>query len=79
MTRNAAETSDGSTSDMVDLLSLFRILWRRKLMIATIVAIGAVGGYLYGKNLTPKYTATAAVLVDPQQNPVLDLRAMLAA
>jgi succinoglycan biosynthesis transport protein ExoP len=77
MTRNLGETSDASPSDMVDLLSLFRILWRRKLLIATIVTIGAVGGYLYGKNLTPKYTATAAVLVDPQQNPVLDLRAML--
>lgn len=77
MTRNAGEAGDGSTSDMVDLLGLFRILWRRKLLIGTIVAIGAIGGYLYGKNLTPEYSATAAVLIDPQQSPALDLKAML--
>lgn len=77
MTRNGSESSDASASDMIDLLGLFRILWRRKLMIAALVLAGAVGGYLYGKNLTVKYTAQSAVLVDPQQSPALDLKAVL--
>ena len=71
----AGEASSGN--DMVDLLGLFRVLWRRKLLIAAVVALGTVGAYLYGKNLTPTYTAKAAVLIDPQQTQIIELKAML--
>jgi capsular exopolysaccharide synthesis family protein len=72
------ESGDASSgNDMVDLLGLFRVLWRRKLLIAAVVALGTVGAYLYGKNLTPTYTAKAAVLIDPQQTQIIELKAML--
>ena len=78
MTRGMIEPGEASPgNDMVDLLGLFRVLWRRKLLIAAVVALGTVGAYLYGKNLTPTYTAKAAVLIDPQQTQILELKAML--
>jgi capsular exopolysaccharide synthesis family protein len=76
-TRHAGEAADAPASDMIDLLGLFRIFWRRKLLILTLVVLGTVGAYLFGKNLTPQYTAKAVVLIDPQENPVLDLKAVL--
>lgn len=78
MSRGMVEFGDASPgNDMVDLLGLFRVLWRRKLLIAAVVALGTVGAYLYGKNLTPTYTAKAAVLIDPQQTQIIELKAML--
>lgn len=77
MTRHAGEPADAPASDMIDLLGLFRIFWRRKLLIGTLVVLGTIGAYLFGKNLTPEYTAKAVVLIDPQDNQVLDLKAVL--
>jgi exopolysaccharide transport family protein len=74
--RTAIESHEPA-GDMVDLLGLFWVLWRRKLLIAAVVALGTVGAYLYGKNLTPTYTAKAGVLIDPQQTQILELKAML--
>ena len=76
-TRHAGEAADAPASDMIDLLGLVRIFWRRKLLIGTLVVLGTVGAYLFGKNMTPEYTAKAVVLIDPQDNPVLDLKAVL--
>jgi polysaccharide biosynthesis transport protein len=66
------------SNDTVDLLGLFRMLWRRKLMMAIVIALGTGGAYVFGKLLTPYYTASASVLIDPQQNQLLDLKAVLA-
>jgi exopolysaccharide transport family protein len=64
-------------SDTVDLLSLFRVLWRRKLLVGSLVVAGTVGAYLYGKNLTPEYTAKAAVLIEPPKSQIIDVQAMM--
>src|SRR3954449_4728643 len=78
MTRGMAEAADAAPSnDTVDLLALFHMLWRRKLMMAIVIALGTVGAYAFGKLLTPYYTASALVLIDPQQNQLLDLKAVL--
>jgi succinoglycan biosynthesis transport protein ExoP len=78
MTRGMAEAADAAPSnDTVDLLALFHMLWRRKLMMAIVIALGTVGAYAFGKLLTPYYTASAAVLIDPQQVQLLDLKAVL--
>jgi capsular exopolysaccharide synthesis family protein len=74
--RGTAE-ADGSAADTVDLLSLFRLLWRRKLLVGGLLLLGTVGAYLYGKNLTPTYTAKSVVLVDPQESQIVDVQSVL--
>lgn len=78
MTRGMAEAHDASpTNDTVDLLGLFRVLWRRKLLVGSLVLLGTVGAYLYGKNLTPEYTAKSAVLIEPPKSQIIDVQAMM--
>jgi succinoglycan biosynthesis transport protein ExoP len=77
MTRMAAEPA-APAGDMIDLVGLFRVLWRRKVLIAIFLIVGGAAGYLYGKTLVPTYTAKASVLIDPQQAQIVDLQAALA-
>ena len=54
---------------VVDLVGL---LWRRKLMIAAAALLCASAAVLAGKSLTPKYTATAQLYVDPRELQLVD-------
>jgi exopolysaccharide transport family protein len=73
-----AEAREASpANDTVDLLGLFRVLWRRKLLVGTLVLLGTFGAYLYGKNLTPEYTAKSAVLIEPPKSQIIDVQAMM--
>lgn len=74
-TIGADETSPAA--DTVDVLSLFRVLWRRKILVVSLVALGTLGAYLYGKNLTPTYTAKSVVLVEPQKSQIVDVQSVL--
>ena len=53
----------------LDLLDYLRVLWRRKWTVALVVilAVGATLGFSYLQ--TPRYTATAVVLVQPSPTP----------
>src|SRR4051794_41846537 len=55
-----------------DLLDLSRLLWRRRLMIISAALICACVGVSIGKSLTPKYTATAQLYVDPRELQLVD-------
>ncbi len=50
-----------------DLLELAQLLWRRKIAIASAGLICACAAVMIGKSLTPKYSATAQLYVDPRQ------------
>jgi uncharacterized protein involved in exopolysaccharide biosynthesis/Mrp family chromosome partitioning ATPase len=55
-----------------DLFALFRLLWKRK---ATIIAAAlgcAIAAVVIGKSLTPKFTATAQLYVDPRELQLVD-------
>jgi uncharacterized protein involved in exopolysaccharide biosynthesis/Mrp family chromosome partitioning ATPase len=54
---------------VVDLVGL---LWRRKLTIAAAALLCASAAVLAGKSLTPKYTATAQLYVDPRELQLVD-------
>src|SRR5262245_54254720 len=61
------ERTETRTSSGFDLFARFGLLWRRRSMIiasAFILACVAVG---IGKSLTPRYTATAELYVDPRE------------
>ena len=54
------------------VLELVRLLWRRRVAIATAALIGACAAVAIGKSLTPKYAATAQLYVDPRELQLVD-------
>ena len=59
-------------SSVFDLLALFDLLWRRKTMITACALITALAAVVIGKSLTPKYTATAELYIDPRELQLVD-------
>src|ERR1700759_4275780 len=55
-----------------DLLALFRLLWRRKTTIAAAAFGCAIAAVVVGKSLSPKFTATAQLYVDPRELQLVD-------
>ena len=55
-----------------NLLELSRLLWQRKVAIAAAGLIGATLAVTVGKTLTPRYTATAQLYVDPRELQLVD-------
>jgi uncharacterized protein involved in exopolysaccharide biosynthesis len=55
-----------------NVLQLARLLWQRKVAIATAGLICACAAVMIGKSLTPKYSATAQLYVDPRELQLVD-------
>jgi uncharacterized protein involved in exopolysaccharide biosynthesis/Mrp family chromosome partitioning ATPase len=55
-----------------NVLELARLLWRRRIAIAAAALICACAAIAIGKTLTPKYTATAQLYVDPRELQLVD-------
>ncbi|MFK4510574.1 exopolysaccharide transport family protein [Bradyrhizobium daqingense] len=53
-------------------LELANLLWRRKVAIAAAALLGATLAVTVGKSLTPRYTATAQLYVDPRELQLVD-------
>ncbi|MGX9431242.1 MULTISPECIES: GumC family protein [Bradyrhizobium] len=62
--RDAGEPRRSQGFDVIDLVML---LWRRKAAIAAAALLCACIAVGIGKSLTPKYTATAQLYVDPRE------------
>lgn len=60
-----------------NLRELLRVLWRRRWLILATMAIVMAGAVLLLTQLTPHYTATAQVMVDPRQQNVVDIEQVL--
>jgi uncharacterized protein involved in exopolysaccharide biosynthesis/Mrp family chromosome partitioning ATPase len=54
------------------VLQLVRLLWRRRVAIAMAALICASAAVMVGKSLTPRYTATAELYVDPRELQLVD-------
>ncbi len=61
----------------VDLRELGRKLWRRKNVVLGITAFGSVASVLVLMQMTPQYTARSTVMVDPRQDKILNMEAVL--
>ncbi|QQO24207.1 hypothetical protein JJB98_32200 [Bradyrhizobium diazoefficiens] len=55
-----------------NVLELVDLLWRRKIAIAAAALLGATLAVTIGKSLTPRYTATAQLYVDPRELQLVD-------
>ena len=56
----------------ISALQLMHLLWRRKAAIAMAGLICACAAVGFGKSLTPKYSATAQLYVDPRELQLVD-------
>src|SRR5438105_3545328 len=54
------------------VLELVNLVWRRKIAIAAAALLGATLAVTAGKSLTPRYTATAQLYVDPRELQLVD-------
>jgi uncharacterized protein involved in exopolysaccharide biosynthesis/Mrp family chromosome partitioning ATPase len=54
------------------VLDLAQLLWQRKIAIASAALISACVAVAVGKSLTPKYTASAQLYVDPRELQLVD-------
>jgi uncharacterized protein involved in exopolysaccharide biosynthesis/Mrp family chromosome partitioning ATPase len=54
------------------VLDLTQLLWQRKVAIASAALISACVAIAVGKSLTPKYTASAQLYVDPRELQLVD-------
>src|SRR6478752_1430281 len=61
-----------STAAGFSVLDLAQLLWRQKIAIASAALICACVAVAIGKSLTPKYTATAQLYVDPRELQLVD-------
>ena len=64
-------------ADTIDVTSLFGALKRRKWLIIAVSLIGGLVGGLIGKSIDKTYTAKSAVLIEPVENPAIDVQAMI--
>ncbi|MCK1741165.1 hypothetical protein IVA80_09855 [Bradyrhizobium sp. 139] len=55
-----------------NVLELVDLLWQRKVAIAAAALLGATLAVTAGKSLTPRYTATAQLYVDPRELQLVD-------
>lgn len=67
-----SEAPQRKTEASFNVLELVSLLWRRKIAIASAALIGACLAVTVGKSLTPRYTATAQLYVDPRELQLVD-------
>lgn len=56
----------------LNVLELVDLLWQRKVAIAAAALLGATLAITAGKSVTPRYTATAQLYVDPRELQLVD-------
>jgi uncharacterized protein involved in exopolysaccharide biosynthesis/Mrp family chromosome partitioning ATPase len=70
--RARSEPAQQKTAAGFNVLELANLLWRRKIAIAAAALLGATLAVTIGKSLTPRYTATAQLYVDPRELQLVD-------
>jgi uncharacterized protein involved in exopolysaccharide biosynthesis/Mrp family chromosome partitioning ATPase len=70
--RTGPEPQQQSPQAGFNVLELANLLWRRKIAIAAAALLGATLAVTVGKSLTPRYTATAQLYVDPRELQLVD-------
>src|SRR6202048_2453636 len=70
--KDDARQAPAQTPAGFSVLELARLLWRRRAAIALAALICACAAVAIGKTLTPKYSATAQLYVDPRELQLVD-------
>ena len=75
---SGSDDAVSATSSGFDLAGLIQIARRRLWIILGIAMIGAMLSVIYALQLTPLYSASATIFIDPRQKNVVDSEAVLA-
>nr|MBA3768432.1 GumC family protein [Acidobacteriota bacterium] len=67
----------GNPRRYVSLVELLRIIRRRKALILSVIAVAAILSVIVVANLTPRYTSSAQVIIEPRQLNVVDIKSVL--
>jgi len=67
--------SDGLMS--LSILQVLGIVWRRKWIIATCIVVALSGAIIANGVITPRYTATASLIVEPRQQTVIEIESVI--
>ncbi|MBR0959284.1 exopolysaccharide transport family protein [Bradyrhizobium japonicum] len=70
--RAGPEASQRKPQAGFNVLELANLLWRRKVAITAAALLGATLAVTIGKSVTPRYTATAQLYVDPRELQLVD-------
>ncbi|RXH06260.1 exopolysaccharide transport family protein [Bradyrhizobium vignae] len=70
--RAGPEASQRKPRAGFNVLELANLLWRRKVAITAAALLGATLAVSIGKSVTPRYTATAQLYVDPRELQLVD-------
>ena len=73
--KKSLETSD--ESDEINLRGLLRILWRRRTAIASVVFLLTTLAVIVLFQISPRYTASALVMIDPRDTQIVDIEAVM--
>jgi polysaccharide biosynthesis transport protein len=65
-------SADQHGAEEIDLFSIARVLWRRKVLIILITALLTTFAFAICQFLIPRYSATAQVMIDPGQPRIAD-------
>ena len=69
----------GNSYVEVDLDEIFRLLWRRKLVILGTVATTVAAAIVYLNTTAPRYTAEALVQIEPADNNIVGIQEVVSA
>ena len=67
-----------SAEEKVDVGEIWRKLWRGRWTIALVTIAGSLLGYAIMQQLTPRYTASSAVMLQTRQPQIVDAQAVIA-
>ncbi|HEV7368003.1 GumC family protein [Arenibaculum sp.] len=72
------EQGPRDSAPQLGLKDLLMVLSRRKWLLAGTIVVVTLGGLALTESLTPVYTATTSVMVDPREQQVVDVQSVIA-
>ena len=60
----------------LSILQLLGVIWRRKLIIIVCLVVALSGAIVANGVITPRYTATASIIVEPRQQTVIEIESV---
>lgn len=75
--RPSTDSAMGSPHRAVDLHEVFRMFRRRKFLVMGTVFIMTLLAVIVSYQLTPRYTATVSLMIDPRETKVVDVESVM--
>ncbi len=72
-----AQGTTDSSEDIVEIGEILQAIRRHWIGVVIILILGLLAAFYWNSTLTPRYTATATVLIDPQETRLIDREAAL--